>query len=436
MRLNPEKINSLIEAQYHYFESGEVDHAAEVVEMLMKPLYALGRFPELLGLIEKTLGQVEEPDDRFYIYQARALLALGRPDEALSILELVQYEIGRDRELKAAILLDKGTSLRRLGEFSRAGEIIEDYQEAYGIYEDLQKAGESEELKKLFRENQGTCLFGEGNIYQYFLDDPNSAMEQYGQARTIFDEVKSADGIADATKQMGEIYASPQFRGFYSPEMADDSLQKALAIYRENNYQKGVLETLYQLGRLHRAESDRALELFGEYLYLARSLGLIREEAVAKRHIAELRLELARRKREAQMEVAPDLVAINALLQEAISVLHLFKFDAWSQRALMNCYYVLGELWSLVGNYENALESFQTGLKVAHAPVFDSRKKGDVRRRIRLLLKVVQILFRMDRGLEAETLITAHADDFKQLEIHTPSREQVQELITRLTKGG
>jgi tetratricopeptide (TPR) repeat protein len=436
MRLNPEKINSLIEAQYHYFESGEIDHAAEVVEMLMKPLYALGRYLELLGLIEKTLGQVEDPDDRFYIYQARALLALGRPDEALAILELVEYEIGSDRELKAAILLDQGTSLRRLGEFSRAGEIIEDYQEAYGIYEDLQKAAESADLKKLFRENQGTCLFGEGNIYQYFLDDPNSAMKQYGQARTIFSEVESADGIADATKQMGEIYASPQFSGFYSPKLADDSLQKALAIYRENNYQKGVLETLYQLGRLHRSESDRALELFGEYLNLARSLGLIREEAVARRHIAELRLELAQRKHEAQMEVAPDLAEINALLHQAISVLQLFKFDAWSQRTLMNCYYLLGELWSLMGNDENALEGFQTGLKISHEPVFDTRKKGDVRRRIRLLLKVAQILFQRDRSLEAETLITKHADDFKQLELPTPSREQVQELITHLTKGG
>ena len=101
----------------------------------------------------------------------------------------------------------------------------------------------------------------------------------------------------------------------------------------------------------------------------------------------------------------------------------------------MNCYDVLGEMWSLTGNYGNALESFQTGLKLGHEPVFDSRKKGDVRRRIRLLLKVAQILFQKDRSLEAETLITTHAEDFKQLELPTPSREQVQELITRLTKG-
>jgi tetratricopeptide (TPR) repeat protein len=436
MKPNQEKINNLIEAQFHYFESGQLEEAETVVDSLMKPLSSLGRYPELLGILEKTIELVDDPDDRVYIYQARALMALGRPDDALAVLDLVELKIGDNRELKAAILLDKGTSLRRLGEFSRAEEIIEDYQEAYGIYEDLRKESESEEFRRMFRENQGTCLFGEGNIYQYFLDDGETAMERYRDSRAVFDEVKSPDGIADATKQMGEIYASPQFHEYYSVKLADDSLAQALAIYRENDYQKGVLETLYQLGRLHRVETERALELFGEYLALAKRLGLVREEAVAKRHVAELQFQIARRSPETGVDAESKYLPLIQMLDEAIRVLSLFQFDAWSQRSLMNCYDVLGEIWALLGKDEKALESFQEGLKVGHNPVFESRKKGDVLRRIRLLLKVAQILFKKDRSSEAERLIADHADDFEQLELHTPSREQVQELIIRLTKGG
>jgi tetratricopeptide (TPR) repeat protein len=435
MKPNHEKINNLIEAQFHYFESGQLEEAEAVVDSLMKPLSSLGRYPELLGILEKTLERVDDPDDRIYIYQARALMALGRPDDALAILEVVEFKIGDNRELRAAILLDKGASLRRLGEFSRAEEIIKDYLEAYGIYEDLRKDAESEELERMFRENQGTCLFGEGNIYQYFLDDPQTAMARYSEARTVFEEVKSADGIADATKQMGEIYASPQFHEFYSPELADDSLQKALVIYRDINYQKGVLETLYQLGRLHRSDTDRALELFGEYLALAQSLGLIREAAVAKRHVAELQFQILLHSPET-VDAESRYFPIIQLLDEAIRILRLFQFDAWSQRALMNCYYQLGDIGSHLGNEEKALESFQEGLQVGHNRVFESRKKGDVVRRVRLLLKVAQTLFKKDRSLEAQKLLADHAKDFEQLELSTPSREQVQELITRLTKGG
>jgi tetratricopeptide (TPR) repeat protein len=433
MKPNPEKINSLLEAQYHFFESGQVDEAARVVDVLMNPLYGLGRYPELLGLLEKTIENVEDPDNRFYIFQARALMALGRPDDALAILEVVPYVIGDDPELRAAILIDKGTSLRRLGEFSRADEILEDFREANQIYAELIPEAESEEDKRLFRGNQGTCLFGEGNIYQYFLENPGQALELYGQARAVFAEVESADGIADATKQMGEIYATPTFSNFYDSARANEALETALKIYRENNYQKGVLETLYQLGRLHRGEPERARELFSEYLNLAETLGLIREEAVAKRHLAELQFEATQ-----HLEgVEPDYNPTINLLGEAIPVLQLFKFDIWSQKALMNCYYVLGEIWAVLKNDEIALQSFQEGVRVGHNPVFDSRREGDLQRRLRLLLKAVQILFRLDRSHEAESLMMEHADDFKHLELPVPSSGgHVLELITHLTKGG
>lgn len=436
MRLNPEKINNLIEAQYHYFESGQPEHAATVVDMLMRPLYALGRYPELLTLVEKTIESVEEPDDRFYIYQARALMALGRPDEALSILELVQYEI-EDQELKAAVLTDKGTSLRRLGQSSRAGEIIDDYQEAFGIYEELLHAADSEDEWKLFRENQGTCLFGEGNIYQYFLTRPKEAMEEYGRARVIFEEVKSADGIADATKQMGEVFASPQFPDFFNPKRANDFLNEALAIYRENNYQKGVLETLYQLGRLHRAEPKHALEFFDQYLELAKSLGLIREQAIAKRHLADVRFGMAVSKPLDQVGIESDYAPVIQLINEAIPVLRLFMYDIWSQRVLVNCYYLLGEVFMILGDNKRTLEVFQQGLRLSHDQIFESRQTGDVRRRVRLILKIANLLFGTDRRGEAEAVLAEHESDFKQLEFPTPSQEQqVHELITRLTKGG
>ncbi len=431
MRLNPEKINSLIEAQYHYFESGQLENAATVVDRLMSPLYELGRYPELLNLVEKTIENVEEPDNRFHIYHARALMALGRPDEALSILELLQYEIDQDQELKAAVLIDKGNSLRRLGQFSRAEEIIEDYQEAFGIYGELLKEVESDDVKKLFRENQGTCLFGEGNIYQYFLEDPNSAMEEYQEARAVFEEVKSSDGFADATKQMGEIYASPQFRKFYSPERANEFFSHALATHRENNYQKGVLETLYQLGRLHRSEAVAALKFFEEYLELAKTLGLIREQAIAKRHVAEVRFEIEIQKLSNDMDLDP----VSRLLNESIPVLRLFTYDIWSQRALVNCHYLLGEISMVLGDDKAALQAFEDAARLSSETIFESRQAGDVRRRVRSVLKIADILFRNDRSFEAEVILAEHANDFVQLELGTPSREQIHELITRLTKG-
>ena len=426
MRLNPEKINSLLEAQYHYFASGQPEQAATVVDKLMRPLYALGRYPELLNLVEKTIESVEEPDNRFYIYQARALMALGRPDEALSILELVQYEI-EDQELKAALLIDKGASLRRLGQFSRAEEIIHDYQEAFGIYGELAAESEDKELRTLFKENQGTCLFGEGNIYQYFLADPDTAMKEYAQARAIFEEVKSADGIADATKQMGEIHASPQFPAFYSPERANEFFQQALATHRENNYQKGVLETLYQLGRLHRAEPKEALKFFGEYLELAKSLGLIREQAIAKRHLAEVRFEMIQREQRDQVNLEPDYSSVIELISEAIPVLRLFTNDIWSQRALVNCCYLLGEVLMVLRDDVRALEAFKLGLRISHEEIFESRQTSDVRRRVRMLRKIADLLSRTDYPSEAEALLAEHADEFRQLELPPPSREHVEE---------
>jgi tetratricopeptide (TPR) repeat protein len=319
-----------------------------------------------------------------------------------------------------------------LGESSRAKEIIDDYQQAFGIYGDLLKAEQSEDEKIMFRENQGTCLFGEGNIYQYFLDDPNRAMEEYEEARKIFEEVKSSDGIAETTKQMGEIYASPQFPSFYSRERADEFLRRALATHREQGYQKGVLETLYQLGRLHRAEPDQSLKLFDEYLELARSLGLIREQAIAKRHVADIQFEIEIHKPHEEVNLEP----VIQLITEAITVLRLFEYDIWSQRTLVNCHQLLGEILRFLGNDIDALSAFREALLLSNDLTVEDRPVGDVRRRARSVLMIADILFRNDRHGEAEALLEEYAIDFKQLELPIPSRYEVHELITRLTKGG
>ena len=39
MTLDQQQLNDLIEAQYHYFESHQTEKAAEIVSILMEPLF-------------------------------------------------------------------------------------------------------------------------------------------------------------------------------------------------------------------------------------------------------------------------------------------------------------------------------------------------------------------------------------------------------------
>ena len=433
---NSQTVNNLIEAQFHYFESGSPEKAATIVGRLMEPLYNLGRYPELLGILRNTIEKVDDLDSRFYIYQARALMALGRADEALAILQLVHFEVEDDPELQAAILVDKGGALRRMGEFWRADEIIKDYEEAYRIYSELSPLTESEADKKIFLENTATCLFGEGTVYQYFLDEPGKAIEKYYQAQEAFGQVQSPDGIADCTKQIGEIYANRRFSTFYDRDKAEILLKRALDVFESINYQKGVLETLYQLGRLRRDNQAQARKLFERYLELAGQLGLIREEAVAKRHLAELRFQEARQGEPASVDVPEVYANVTRLLNEAITVLQLFEFDIWSRRVLVNCYYQMGLVLLAQDQNETALENFKRGLQVSDEPVFEGRFLSDVRRRTLLLLSAIQLMLLMEDQLPAiEELLATHLADFELLGLPYPAPSQVREVIARLKKG-
>jgi len=441
MMPNSQKINSLIEAQFHYFESGKPEEAAAIVGLLMEDLYNVGRYSELWNILKRTIDEVHDLNPVFYLYRARTQGALGRPDEANEELKLLWYLVDDDPELQAAILMDIGTSFRRMGDSSKSHEIIKDYQEAYEIY-DEKLIPTQEEYRELFRENQASCLLGEGTIYHYFLEQPAEAMQKYNQALQIYGEVQSADGAGVVTKQIGEILANKRFREFYDPVAALGHFRAALEIFQKSDYENRVLETLYQMARLQRDDPEESLRLFRDCFRIANKLGLLREEAVARRHIADVEFLLFQQEVALQGPPSRDSEAWHSLsritqsLEDAAGVLTLFKFDAWSRRALTNCYSSLGEIHKWLGDNEKALADFRSALEVSNEDIFRNRLRGDVKRRLRMLLEVVQLLYRMNQDSEVENLVAAHAADFQQLELPHPTRGGVDQLIALLKTEG
>jgi tetratricopeptide (TPR) repeat protein len=442
VELNKQQINGLIEAQYHYFESREPDKAAQVVEFLMEPMYNVGRYAELLQILEKTINTVEQLKSEFFIFHARSLSELGRHEQALAEIAVVELEVGDDPEKRAAILIDRANFMRRSGETSRADEIIGYYRQAHDIYAQQilpHVEGKGEVFRKA-QSNMASCLFDEGAILQYFRKNPVAALERYGRALSIFKDVEDADGIGVVYKQMGEIYSAHWFPETYDQKHAADLFEQALTIFRENYLPRRMLETLYQIGRLFRKPYQASLEKFREYFEIAKELQLSREQAIAKRHIAELTYLLHKQEVaetfhsiSKQEKEARYLSVIN-LAEEAARVLTVLKFDAWSQRALANCYYLMGRVYLDLGKDREALEHFHNSLNASKdTDRFSSIE--DTKRRVLAVLRILQIQSSTGDRLPTEWL-SQFLTDFEKLEIRLepwpPPEDVLEQIIGQL----
>lgn len=439
MRINQEQINQLIEAQYHYFESQQTEKATEVVELLMEPLFKVGRYSELLQILEQTINRTTKLSPRFFIFHARSLSALGRHEQALVELNMVEVELKDDQEWRAAILIDRGNFLRRSGDVSKADEILADFREAYEIYDSrIKPEGGSDEDKRWGLKNKAKALFNEGAILQYFLARPGEATERYERALEIFEssDTRDDDGIAVTYKQLGEIFATSAFGSFYNPERAVEYLEKAWAMFEQQESETRILETIYQLARLQRTKPEESLRLFHKYLDIAKGLKLVREEAIAKRHIADLEIRLFKQRQELQPEIAASREEVYrsniALLIEAERTLTLLGFDIWSRRSLANTYYLLGTLWLELEHPNRALSYFEESLKVCDDEIFRGNPDGDAKRRLRAVLRIAQLSYRGGDPTRAYRLVSDYERDFHQLQLDYPNPESVEELILQL----
>ncbi|MFL6333048.1 MAG: hypothetical protein ACJ754_06850 [Pyrinomonadaceae bacterium] len=441
--MSKQQINGLIEAQHHFFESRDPDKAAEVVWRLMEPMYNVGRYAELLLILEKTINAVRQLEPDFFIFHARSLSELGRHEQALAEIAVVELEVGDNPEKRAAILIDRANFMRRAGEHARADEIISYYRQAYSIYAYLTlphvERG-SEKYEKALS-NMASCLLDEGAIHQYFLKQPAEALERYAEALSIFKDVEDADGIGVAYKQMGEIYGERAFPETYDRERAADLFEQALTIFRENYLPRRMLETLYQVGRLFRKPYQTSLNRFREYLKIAEELQLTREQAIAKRHIAELTYLLHKQALAAPDSPTPEreeeaqfYLSVIYFAGDAARVLRVLEFDAWSRRTLANCHYLMGRVYLDLGIDREALAHFLESFDVMKdAEHFGGHE--DARRRVLSALRILQIYARRGERQQSDWLVP-YFRDFERLNViiepWPPSEERLRLTISLL----
>ncbi|SRR6266404_254015 len=436
--LQQQQINDLIEAQYHYFESRRPDDAAEVVKYLMEPLYEIGRYPELLDILERTINEVSVLDPSFQVVYARTLLQLGRDDEAQAVLDVTGFQIRDNPQLSAAVLIDQANSLRRLGHIVEAGEIIQRYREAYDIYKDLLSTADNELKRRLLWNNQATCFFGEGTIIQYFLEEPGEAMGSYQAALDLYEKVSDGEGIGLVYKQMGEIHGQKQFEAYYNPGRAAELINRALDEFQKLNLQNRRYEALFQLGRIQRTQLEASLKLFQECLRIAEGLGLLREQAIANLNIADREFDLHKQRIESDPLSMPDYERdisyrrIMATLEESAGTLRLLESDEMSRHALAECCYLLACVWIELRSPTQAMLYLQKGLAASEEPVFRGWFKHDAERRVMIILKMIQIQMQAGNDEESRKLFGQYQADFALLGISYPALDRIGEIIKSL----
>jgi tetratricopeptide (TPR) repeat protein len=436
MKLDQQQIRDLVEAQYHLFESRRPEKAAEIIGRLVESLFETGRFPELLYMLEQVLNEIPHPEPRLIVFHARTLTNLGRHEEALAELELVELQVKTDWVLHAAVLVDMSNALRRLGDVLATDRMISNYRKAFDLYTaGLKSETLGNEEKSAHRENQGTCLFDEAAIYLYFLENPNGAMDRYLEALRIFEDVKSEEGIGLTFKQLGEIYGSKSYREFYNPSLADEYFSKALAKFDALGLQQRRFETLYQVGLQQKTNPERALAVFRECGQIAHNLGLLREEAIAGRYIAELEF-LSYEKRPESAHRSKEIGAIYARTVEALRdsarILETLKSDNWSRDVLADCYYLQGRLCLQADLFDMSLDLFRNSLRVRSDPVPQNRLKHARKQRLKAILRIIELSFLSNSPPDTQRFYADFHDDLEILGIRQLDRGNLSEFIREL----
>lgn len=183
--------------------------------------------------------------------------ALGRAAEALreNVRATEEDEGGRERVLTGRVLARQGRFYRRLGDYRRAWELLE---ESLVIF---RSSGEKRE--------EAVSLLWLGNVAES-RGEYERAEEEYGKSLHIFRVMGERGGIADALKDMGNVAHA---RGEYS--VAREHYEESLDLYQGDGDLRGISATLNNLGVVAEflGENVEAMRLYQESLAIDREIG-------------------------------------------------------------------------------------------------------------------------------------------------------------------
>ncbi len=204
----------------------------------------------------RMLEEMEKALQSLYLfYDVRGWLregldALGRAAEALR-----GEEEPRSRALLARVLARQGRFYRRLGDYRRAWDLLE---ESLAIFEGREE-----------RQEEASSLLWLGNVAES-RGDYRRAEEEYGRSLHLFRVRGDKGGIADALKDLGNVAHA---RGEYAA--AREHYQESLDLYQDTGNLRGISATLNNLGVVaeYLGENVEAMRLYQESLAIDREIG-------------------------------------------------------------------------------------------------------------------------------------------------------------------
>jgi class 3 adenylate cyclase/tetratricopeptide (TPR) repeat protein len=175
--------------------------------------------------------------------------------ETQARLLLAEADIENEPELHCKVLLALSTSLWRRG---FAQEALLFAEQGLSLAQDNH-----------FKTDEARALNTIGIVYEKFSDYPK-ALEYYGKALAIFEELGNKEGIAINLGNCGNVY-----KDISDYAKAVEYYNKALAVYEELGSKEGIARNLSNCGLVYQNLSDypKALEYFGKSLALAEELG-------------------------------------------------------------------------------------------------------------------------------------------------------------------
>lgn len=204
--------------------------------------------------------------------EAAALILAGRLQA-----QLAQYQKALD-SFSQALAVSRAAGYRR-GELEAQGNMAT-------VYIDLGEAQKSLELDRQMlplarelgdRDDEGSILINTGLLYQDYLHDLKTALEDYKQALQIFQQLGDRVREGVALNNIGNAYNRGKDFG-----AALDYFGRALAVRRETKNQQGEAATLNNIGTVYLATGEyrKALDYFTQSNAIVHAVGYRRGEAL------------------------------------------------------------------------------------------------------------------------------------------------------------
>ena len=249
---------------------------------------------------------------------------------------------------------EKTGAAKTLGNIGTIYATISDYPKALECYYKALKITEELNDKNLIATNLGNI----GNLFQY-QNDYKKALDNYEKAKEIFEILGNKTGVAMNLRNMGYIYSQEHN---YNNALAN--YFSGLKIYEKQNDSNGIATNLGDIGTIYLYEKDYANALENDFkaLKILESLGAKEGIATNLTNIGEIYLEIAKNK-EHKSTIFPLVPSsTNAQLQlakqyltRAIILCKEINFGDALIEATQN----LAEVYSLTGDYKNAIINFK-----------------------------------------------------------------------------